>query len=87
MCIFHMEIWISGFTLFEDRALWSHCPALLIWAGGEGKLCLVPNLPHLQTFFLTLCCHCLALGHWILMAWFRPAQLTDMETGSPFSTY
>ena len=55
-----------------------------------GRKAAVPGVPfllHLQPSFLTLCCLCLALGHWILSHSSRPSQLTDSETGSPFSTY
>lgn len=65
MCMFHKEFgFLTLFTLFEDGVPWSHYPSSVLWAGGEGQLCPVPNLPHPQTSCLSLCCPCLAL--WIL---------------------
>lgn len=43
-------------------------------------------LPHPETS-ASLCCLCLALGHWLFKAWSRSTQLTNVEIVSPFSTY
>ena len=60
--------WRSGFlafilVLFESGVLWCYVATLLLGAGGERQLGLVPLSFHPQPSCLTRCCLCLALGH------------------------
>lgn len=67
----------SGFLALLTRFVDESLSRLFLWAGGEGHLCLLPNLAIL-THPALLC---------LVSAWSRPTQVTDLETGSPFSSY